>query len=244
MSIRQLTDARLLQGIFQIKYLYAEHVYEWGAEQVMSCLRRLCRNANPCTTAKLLHHSYGSSSGSAPPLCYAAYVWFPIQQFARTDGCPDLIGWFKPKPKATANTPANPTASNKLSAPAVGKKPKPTLGQLAQEINFDLMLLRCSFFIECISHTLVSLMPSSAGSGLFVVFTTLSCLGTGVLPAVNSLALCILQIQGDVMNTAGIQQDSGDVGRLFGALASIQSIGQMILGVRPSCSFQPVARIH
>lgn len=22
------------QGIFQIKYLYAEHVYEWGAEQV------------------------------------------------------------------------------------------------------------------------------------------------------------------------------------------------------------------
>lgn len=72
MSIRQLTDMGLFKGIFQIKYLYAEHVYEWGAEQVMSCLCPLCHNANPCTTAKLLHHSYGCGSGSPPPLRHAA----------------------------------------------------------------------------------------------------------------------------------------------------------------------------
>lgn len=167
--------------------------------------------------------------------------YYSVRQFARADGFADLIGWLKPKPKAIPKVPGNPTSVSKPSAPAAGKKPKPTLGQLAKEINFDLVLLRCSFFIECLSHTLVALMPASSGSGLFVVFTTLSCLGTGVLPAVNSLALCILQIQGDVMGSAGMQQDSGDVGRLFGALASIQSVGQMILGVRPSCSFQPVA---
>ena len=32
----------VLQGIFQIKYLYAEHVYEWGAEQV--CKTRVLHN--------------------------------------------------------------------------------------------------------------------------------------------------------------------------------------------------------
>ncbi|KIP10989.1 hypothetical protein PHLGIDRAFT_21891 [Phlebiopsis gigantea 11061_1 CR5-6] len=186
----------LATGIFQIKYLYAEHVYEWGAEQL----------------------SYYITLMGAVRAVHLLFVM------------PHLIGWFKPKPKATPNASVNPTTTNKPSSPAVGKKPKPTLSQLAQEINFDLVLLRCSFFIECISHALVALMPTSAGSGMFVAFTTLSCLGTGVLPAVNSLALCILQIQGDVMSAAGMQQSSGDVGRLFGAFASIQSVGQMILG--------------
>lgn len=73
-----------------------------------------------------------------------------------------------------------------------------------------------------------------------MAFTTLSCLGTGVHPAVNSLALCILQIQGDVLNEAGVPQDGGDVGRLFGALASIQSVGQMILGVRYRVYFHKI----
>ena len=105
-------------------------------------------------------------------------------------------------------------------------------------MNFDLVLLRSSFFIECVSHALVSIIPATAGSSLFVAFTTLSCLGTGVLPAVNSLALCILQMQSDMTNAAGGPQDGTNAGRLFGALAAIQSVGQMILGVRrPSCCF-------
>ena len=33
LSLLRLTPF-VSQGIFQIKYLYAEHVYEWGAEQV------------------------------------------------------------------------------------------------------------------------------------------------------------------------------------------------------------------
>lgn len=27
----------LLQGVYQLKYLYAEHVYGWGAQQVRAC---------------------------------------------------------------------------------------------------------------------------------------------------------------------------------------------------------------
>lgn len=150
----------------------------------------------------------------------------------------DLIQWFKPKPKPkdkngpSTSVSAHATSTSKPSTvPPAGKKPKPTLGQIAKEMNFDLILLRSSFFIECVSHTLVSFIPPTAGAGPFVAFTTLSCLGTGVIPAVNSLALCILQMQSEASAAAGgPPQDTTNVGRLFGALASIQCVGQMILG--------------
>ena len=182
--------------------------------------------------AELLHHPYGCRASDTLTVCNAQYVAYSVYPatlplFLQSE----LINWFKPKPKpkAIVSVSTNPTSTSTLVS---GKKTKPTLGQLARELNFDLVLLRTSFFIECLSHTLVSLMPATAAPGLFVAFTTLSCLGTGVQPAVNSLALCILQIQSDLLNESGTSQDGGDAGRLFGALASIQSVGQMILGVR------------
>lgn len=112
------------------------------------------------------------------------------------------------------------------------KKPKPTLGHLAKEMNFDLILLRLSFFIEFLSHASVSLLPASMGAGYFVAATTLSSFGAGVIPAVNSLALCIMQMQAQAGGDGATTDDNASAGRLFGALAALQSVGQMILGVR------------
>lgn len=196
----------LATGIFQIKYLYAEHVYEWGAEQL----------------------SYYITFMGAIRCIHLLFIM------------PHLIQWFKPKPKskpksaisASASASAHSTsASEPPTGTSAGKKPKPSAGQIAKEMNFDLLLLRSSFFIEFASHALVSLIPSTAGAGPFVAFTTLSCFGTGVLPAVNSLALCILQMHADVSSASGDPTAHGsNAGRLFGALASIQAVGQMILG--------------
>lgn len=99
-------------------------------------------------------------------------------------------------------------------------------------MNFDLILLRLSFFIEFLSHALVSLLPSSMGAGYFVAATTLSSFGAGVVPAVNSLALCIMQMQAQAGSNSATTDDNASAGRLFGALAALQSVGQMILGVR------------
>ena len=99
-------------------------------------------------------------------------------------------------------------------------------------MNFDVLLLRLSLFIDFLSHTLVSLSPADAGQAMFVGFTALSSLGSGVQPGVNSLALCILQMRAQASGQSGSGEGDGGAGRLFGALASLQAVGQMILGVR------------
>lgn len=159
----------------------------------------------------------------------------------------DLIGTFKPKPKPKQKAPASHSISGSTSVSAVAnaasaqaKKTKPTLAHLAREMNFDLLLLRLSFIVECLSHALVSFSPRSLGAGYFVAFTTLSSLGAGVIPASSSLALCIMQMQAQAQAAGssgggGSFDDEGGAGRLFGALAALQSIGQMILGVSSVC---------
>jgi len=153
----------------------------------------------------------------------------------------------------------NYTNGKKVSsglAPIVrkGKKPKPTRAQLGQEIKFDLRLARCSLVMEMISHTLVAVLPSPSlglnrvrnleGSNdfkrsqvMFVVASSLTGLGSGAVPAIHSLALCMMQVRAlDAKAAAAGQQevDSKDeegTGALFGALAVLQAVGQMILGV-------------
>ena len=139
-----------------------------------------------------------------------------------------------------------------------GKKPKPTKAQLGREIGFDLVLTRFSLMIDIISQTLVILFPAPAftdnyislmqtGQGemsfaksqaLFVTASSLTGLGSGVVPAIHSLALCMLQVR--TLNAAA-SSDSEDAnlveskeegtGALFGAFAVLQAVGQMILGV-------------
>ncbi|KAL1721220.1 major facilitator superfamily-domain-containing protein [Schizophyllum commune] len=221
----------LSTGIYQLKYLYAEHVYGWGAEQLSY---------------------YISMLGGT-----RAVVLLLIMPMA--------ISLFKPKPAAAAAT--------------VGKKAKPTPASLATEIKFDLNLARVSVSLDIISNVLVCLLPmpnydthesvpqllsaSSATSGttgrqaeiLFALASAITSFGGCAVPAVQSLALCILQARGLLAESAGTAAstsaaatstsedanpgttpaaapsgEDGNVGRVFGALAVLQAAGQMILG--------------
>jgi hypothetical protein len=62
---------------------------------------------------------------------------------------------------------------------------------------------------------------------LFVLATSLSSLGSGAVPAIQSLALCMLQMRALDAGEADDGQEEG-VGSLFGALAVLHAVGQMI----------------
>ena len=161
---------------------------------------------------------------------------------------------------------SNPTHSGMVQQPQPkqqplqkGKKPKPTRAQLGQEIGFDLLLTRFSLMIDIISQTLVILFPAPAfaddhislmqtGQGqmnfaksqaLFVAASSLTGLGSGSVPAIHSLALCMLQVRTldaaagnvDGEDTNLVEGKEEGTGALFGAFAVLQSVGQMILGV-------------
>ncbi|PFH53010.1 hypothetical protein AMATHDRAFT_118707, partial [Amanita thiersii Skay4041] len=189
-------------GLYQLKYLYAEHIYSWGAEQLSY---------------------YISFMGGARAL----YLLFLL---------PSIISVFKPK-RQTANGKPDRTK---------GKKAPITKSQLAKEISFDLKLAKFSFCVDILSDILITILPIPpykkphmtvsgvkkrskwAGEMLFVLASSLSSVGSGVLPSVQSLALCMLQVR--KLNTAeGVQPESG-VGSLFGAISVLQAVGSAILG--------------
>jgi hypothetical protein len=89
-----------------------------------------------------------------------------------------------------------------------------------RSIKFDLTLLRCSLMVDVLSHALVVLSSEGSSELLFVVFTALPSLGSGSLPAANSLALSMMKSNGDT-----------GTGRLFAAFAILQAVAQMIVGV-------------
>ncbi|KAJ3926366.1 MAG: major facilitator superfamily domain-containing protein [Lentinula lateritia] len=218
----------LSTGVYQIKYLYVVHTYNWAADQL----------------------SY-----------YISYLG-GLRALGLLFLLPSIISTFKPKPPS-----------------GQGKQAKPTKGRLAVEINFDLLLTRCSILIDIFSqflvtviptpqiahqmHTTADIGPGSLGSPnwihdpntrstvFFVVASGLSSIGSGFIPACQSLALCIVQArqllegQADPDQTIEEQQqeeefggggggikpqaDTG-IGKLFGALSMLQAVGQMILG--------------
>ncbi|GLB40407.1 putative MFS general substrate transporter [Lyophyllum shimeji] len=203
-----LFGATLSSGVHQVKYLYAEHVYGWGAEQL----------------------SYYISFLSGARAVFLLVL------------CPWIIATFKPKPQPEAHS--GPSTSATV---APSKKPKPTKTHLAREISFDLLMTRFSLMIDILSNTLVTLgpMPVTHALGvtslwtqesqpLFVLATALSSLGSGAGPALQSLALCIVQVR--QLDAAAANGDGAPsvkeegVGQLFGALAVLQTLGQMILG--------------
>lgn len=116
------------------------------------------------------------------------------------------------------------------------KKPKPTKGQLVAEMKFDLRITRLSYALDILSHTLVSLSstsPTTPAQAAFVGFTVLSSFSSGVVPSMQSLALCVMQTEAAEDERLGVAKPGGGVatGSLFGALAVLQAAGQMILGV-------------
>ncbi|KAG1822038.1 uncharacterized protein BJ212DRAFT_1335414 [Suillus subaureus] len=190
-----------------LKYLYAEHIYDWAAEQL----------------------SYYISFMGA---CRAWYLLVFL---------PFLLLKFKPVRAAVSSTnaPANPAAPT--------SKPKPTKSHLFNEMRFDLRVVRYSMLMDFLSHALVVIapLPSRDASSvwwsqfMFVGATSLSCVGAGVMPGMQSLALCTLQgralaTKEGAVRTGEAQEHDNDVelepGKLFGALAVLQAVGQTILG--------------
>ncbi|KAJ7711253.1 major facilitator superfamily domain-containing protein [Mycena metata] len=206
----------LSAGLYQIKYLYGSLVYNWGPEQL---------------------GYYVSFMGGGRAL-FLLFV-FPL-----------VISKFKPKPDVA------PTQS--LAVPGVKPgKPKPTKAHLAREIKFDLRLTRISLCIDILANASIILAPAPAykmhhlalagsktdaqfrsSQALFVVASWIASWGAGLIPAIHSLALCIVQARAMLEASATSSQHGGAVpvvvdaptGTLFGALAVLQATGQMILG--------------
>ncbi|KAG6899543.1 hypothetical protein C0993_009274 [Termitomyces sp. T159_Od127] len=143
-----------------------------------------------------------------------------------------IIAAFKPKPQAT-NSSATGT---KLS------KPRPTRAHLAREIAFDLLMTRCSLLVDILSNVFITIGPApvnhrvgvsaTQSQVIFVLASGLSSWGSGAPPALQSLGLCIMQtraMEASLMGGIKVPREEG-VGQLFGALAVMQALGQMIMG--------------
>lgn len=160
----------LASGVFQIKLLYAEHVFGWGAEQLGYYISFVCN-------VRALH----------------ALLLMPF-----------VISCFKPSPPAPSTSTLPPN-----SAPT----------HLARSIAFDLYVARGSLFLDLISHTLVALHLSSSPF-IFSGITSISALASGTTPALQSLAICILQRS---------SQGKPEIGALFNGLSTLSALGQAIL---------------
>jgi hypothetical protein len=138
----------------------------------------------------------------------------PYANSSRTSA---IISTFKPSPTPTMSKPAKTRA-------------------LAREIDFYLHLAWFSLLVEFASHLLVFLAPepSPGRSGIhsqttFVLFSALSAMGSGSVPAMHHLAMAIQQSRAVDHD----QPEDADVGRLVRALGILQAVGQTIIGVRP-----------
>jgi len=123
---------------------------------------------------------------------------------------PVLISTFKPSPPVPSTSLAQ-LPSNLARA------------HLARSITFDLGVVRGSLLLDIVSHTLVALDVSSSPL-IFTGATSISALAGGSNPALQSLAICILQRS---------RQGSPEIGALFGGLSLLTALGQ-IVGVSPS----------
>jgi len=119
-----------------------------------------------------------------------------------------IISCFKPSPAPSTSTIPSNTA--------------PT--HLARSIAFDLYVARGSLLLDMISHTLVALHLSSS-SLVFAGITSISALASGTTPALQSLAISILQRS---------SQGNPEIGALFSGLSTLTALGQAIVAVSPT----------
>jgi hypothetical protein len=187
--------------------------------------------------AELLHLLARGTQSRSSPVHSAMYVYYLVYSLClpnHSHHVTVIIVTFKPKPKTKPS----------MLKPGTALKPKPTRAVLAQEMHFDLFLTRLCFILDILSNTFVVLSPSpsatihalstrtasSYSQIMFVAASSLSSFGSGVVPAVQSLALCILQSRSISNANAGCNEEDVGIGRLFGALAVLQAVGQMIIG--------------
>lgn len=156
-----------------------------------------------CRAAGLLHFSHGGHSRVQPSGLHTEYV-------SRTPGVLEptvpLVFMYLFKPRQHRN----------------GRMPT-----TRQVLQFDLTLARLQMFLDTLSHILVLVFPSDS-EGLFVLATALTSMGAGSIPAIHSTVSGYARyrnIQAQVP-----EQAREDVGVLFGALATLNAVGQSIIG--------------
>lgn len=241
----------LSAGIYQIKYLYAGHTYNWGPERLSY---------------------YISFTGAARALFLLLILPFLIATFKSK---PKPESSRKGKGRAqqdygTRDVEASPDPQD--------AKPAPSRMQLGKAIRFDLRLTRFSLLVDILGNLLVTVAPAPAVSApgmfsssgtqphhhhhlenvawevtsgqsqmLFVFASALNSFASGMVPAVHSLALCIVQARALEADFGSLPHDDEsynesepsvppsalatvDTGTLFGAFAILQAVGQMIIG--------------
>ncbi|KAF7318055.1 hypothetical protein HMN09_00313200 [Mycena chlorophos] len=191
----------LSAGLYQIKYLYGSHTYSW-------------------TPVQLSYYISFMGGGRAVFLL----VVFPF-----------VISTFKPK------------SASQTTVNGVKIKPKPTKEHLSKEMKFDLTLARASLCIDILANTAIMIVPAPSytmhiadgGGGdaqfrssqtLFVMASWIAAWGAGLIPSIRSLALTIMQTRALLEAGEGVEPAAVDIGKLFGSISMLQSIGQMILG--------------
>jgi len=130
--------------------------------------------------------------------------------------------------------------STASSTVATQKSPV-TEAHLIREMKFDLSLTCLSLLVEVLSNVLVALppLPSYTSHGddsmgnsqtFFVAATSLSSMGGGAIPAMQSFTLCMLQVRALSSGSSATDKGTG-VAELFSAFAVLQAVGQNIFGV-------------
>lgn len=199
------------------------------------------------SSSAIIYHCWGQRErSSCSLLCLVRFQ--ELASCCALIRCTVIISTFKPKVKSPKG---QAVALNKAA------KPKPTKVHIAQEIKFDLSLSRLSICIDIVANLGVVFAPAPMykmhlqaingldstltvntgfqnSQALFVLASWLQCAGAGAIPAIQSLALCILQARSLLAADAGQPGPGADaaIGTLFGALAVLQAGGQMVLGVR------------
>ncbi|KAF5367389.1 hypothetical protein D9758_003750 [Tetrapyrgos nigripes] len=208
----------LSTGIYQIKYIYAEHVYGWGADKLSyyisfaGGLRAVCLLfVMPAVISTFKPTVQKSTNKTASPTKaqLAQEIHFDLM-LTRICICIDICSQF-----------------------LVSISPSPS--------NIHAESIR-SFLTSTPSQT----SADRRSEIFFVLASSLSGFGAGFLPAAQSLALCIVQARQLLESTASERDasavasdareesikpkgDSG-IGKLFGALSVLQAVGQMIMG--------------
>lgn len=105
-------------------------------------------------------------------------------------------------------------------------------------------MTRCSLLVDILSNVFITLGPvhnvgksATQSQVIFVLASGLSSWGSGAPPALQSLGLCIIQtrtLETSVLSGIKSSHEEG-IGQLFGALAVMQALGQMIMGVSYRC---------
>ncbi|TFK20295.1 hypothetical protein FA15DRAFT_673617 [Coprinopsis marcescibilis] len=262
----------LSSGVYQIKYLYANNTYVWGAEKLSY---------------------YISFMGGARAIFLLVLLPYLIATFKKRKPQAQVsTSTAKGKGKARAQSLHDDDDEEEdgyeehedleaSDVPAQGKKPAPTRLELGKAIRFDLRLSRFSLLIDIIGNLVVAIAPaptlsahtplsdslsgkgrahkpqwamsSSESQRMFIFASTLNSFASGMVPAVHSLALCIVQARTLAPNyglpgedhhdeddyqehqerdeeSVGPSAAPVDTGTLFGAFAVLQAVGQMILG--------------